>query len=196
VSCLLDQHRACANAKQKVWSQSEIWVDYSYWKFWRHSSAVIFQNVTKKIWCWSHYFHIRYSFEITRGQLSAPWPEPDRWCEQMNLNTEKDNYERTVTCLWAYRDLTVSLLWPDWVYCDLTVAYRDLTVSVPWLNCESTLTWVYCDLNVSVPWLNCEPNLTWLSLLWPDCERTVTYLWPYCDLTVSVPWPECERALT
>ena len=68
--------------------------------------------------------------------------------------------ERTVTWLWACRDLTVSLRWPDWVYFDLT---------------EFTLTWLwaYRDLTVSVPWLH--------------CERTVTYLWADCDLTVSIP---------
>ena len=104
VSCLLDQHGACANAQLKVRSQSEIWVDHSHWMLLRHLRAVIwFRHFSKRCGAYRIALVSDNLRKNTRGPLNAPWREHDLWYEQMNLNTEKDSW-------WAYRDLTVSFL--------------------------------------------------------------------------------------
>jgi len=67
----------------------------------------------------------------SRTHLSAPWRQPDRWCEL--LNTEKEKFfdrERTVSWPSAGREMTVSWSWAD----------RELTVSWQWEDRDLTLS--------------------------------------------------------
>jgi hypothetical protein len=197
MSCLLDPHGSYANAQLKVRSQSEICVGYSHWMLLGPSSAVVcFRHFAKRCDADRLTFLVDTLPKNTRGHLSAPWRETDRWCEQMHLNTELV-CECTVTWLWAYCDLTVSLLWPDWFHCDLTVSMPcpDCELALTWLrllwpDCEHAVSWLWAcsDLTeVTVTWLWACRVLT-VSLLWPD--------WGYCDLTVSMPCPDSELTLT